>query len=330
DAVRFFDRVGIQVKDREGWVYPASGQAASIADALRLEAERLHVKTVCNTKIREIEKKGGCFLAKTDSWVYEGDALVLACGSKAAPQTGSDGDSYRFAETFGHTVTGPFPALTGLIAEEQDCGKLAGVRAEARVTLKTGVEEYQDRGEVQFTSYGLSGIPVFQLSRYAAVACAAGKRCTVLLDFWPEILEAHTEQLLEKRIRMLGERRGADILLGVFPEKLSKALFMRADIPMQKRGLDWKGTDIRALAEQIRRMDFHITKCRGPEHAQVCAGGVPLGELKGISMESVLMPGLYLAGELLDVDGECGGYNLQWAWTSGYLAGRAAAGNPEY
>ncbi len=326
DTVRFFERLGIRVKEREGWLYPASGQASSIADALRLEAERLHVKLACNTQIREIEQRDGRLLAKTEGWTYEGDALILACGSKAAPQTGSDGDGYRFAEALGHTVTGPFPALTGLAAAERDCGKLAGVRAEACVMLQTGAEEYRDTGEVQFTSYGLSGIPVFQISRYAAAALAAGCSCEASLDLLPEISAEETERLLGKRVRALQERRGADLLLGVFPEKLSRLLLERAGISVQKRGANWAQSDIRALTEQMKGMRFHITKCRGFEHAQVCAGGVPLTELRGISMESALVSGLYLAGELLDVDGECGGYNLQWAWTSGRLAGRAAAG----
>lgn len=325
DAVHFFERIGIRVKERDGWLYPASGQAASVVDVLRLEAERLHVKFACNTEIKKIEQKDGRFLAKTEGWTYEGGALVLACGSKAAPETGSDGDGYRFAEAFGHTVTGPFPALTGLVAEERDCGKLAGVRVEALVTLRVGSEEYRDSGEVQFTSYGLSGIPIFQISRYASAALAAGKSGAVSLDFWPDISGEETEQQLEERARMLGERRGADLLLGVFPEKLSKLLLARADISAQKRGADWNETDIRALAGQIKSMRFCITRCRGFEHAQVYAGGVPLAQLRGISMESIFVPGLYLAGELLDVDGACGGYNLQWAWTSGFLAGRAVA-----
>ncbi|MCD8097169.1 MAG: aminoacetone oxidase family FAD-binding enzyme, partial [Lachnospiraceae bacterium] len=263
DTVRFFEQIGIRVKEREGWLYPASGQASSIADALRLEAERLHVKLACNTQIREIEQRDGCFLAKTEGWTYEGDALILACGSKAAPQTGSDGDGYRFAEALGHTVTGPFPALTGLVAAERDCGKLAGVRVEACVTLQTGVTEYRDAGEVQFTSYGLSGIPVFQISRYAAESLAAGCSCEASLDLLPEISAEETERLLGKRVRALQERRGADLLLGVFPEKLSKLLLERAGISAQKCGADWAQPDIRALTEQMKGMRFHITKCRG-------------------------------------------------------------------
>ncbi|MCD8363144.1 MAG: NAD(P)/FAD-dependent oxidoreductase [Lachnospiraceae bacterium] len=325
DAVRFFERLGIGVKEREGWLYPASGQASSIASVLRLEAERLRVKLACNTTIKEIERKNSHFLAKTDSWTYEGDALVLACGSKAAPETGSDGDGYRFAEALGHSVTGPFPALTGLVVAEQDCGKLAGVRAEALVTLRVGSEEYQDTGEVQFTSYGLSGIPVFQVSRYASAALAEGKSCEIQLDFWPELPGVEMERMLTERMHSLPNRCGAELLLGVFPEKLSRYFLERAGISTQKCGARWTEKESLVLALQIRRLGFHVVKSLGFDHAQVCAGGVPLGELKGISMESSFTPGLYLAGELLDVDGACGGYNLQWAWTSGYLAGRAAA-----
>lgn len=325
-TVAFFEELGIEVKDRAGYLYPNSGQAASIAEVLRLEAQRLQVKTACNTEVLDVGRQDGRFRVKTDGWTYEADAVILACGSKAAPETGSTGDGYRFAECMGHHVIPPLPALTGLYAAEKDCGKLSGVRADAKVTLYTdGKICAQDEGEVQFTSYGLSGIPVFQVSRYAARALEEGRTCGICLDFW----RAYEKEQIAKRLRekreYTGGRSGADVLLGMFPEKLSQALLERAGIPLKKKGKDWTGKDYEKLAETIKEFRFTITRCRGYEQAQVCTGGVPLSELKGVSMESAVVPGLYLTGELLDVDGACGGYNLQWAWSSGYLAGVHAA-----
>ena len=325
-TVEFFEELGLLVKDRAGYLYPNSGQAASVAELLRLEAQRLQIKMACNTEVLAIEKDDDVFRVKAEGWVYEGDAVILACGSKAAPETGSTGDGYRFAKHFGHTVITPLPALTGVHAAEKDCAKLAGVRQDAKVTLFVDGEKcVEDEGEVQFTVYGLSGIPVFQLSRYVSRALEAGKKCEIFLDLWT----THTVEWIEKNLRdkqaFTGNRSGTNVLLGMFPEKLSQVLLERAGISLKKKRKEWSDKEVHRLAAQMKQMRFAIIKCRGYEQAQVCTGGVPLSELKGITMESALVPGLYLAGEVLDVDGACGGYNLQWAWTSGYLAGKYAA-----
>ncbi len=326
ETVSFFEELGILVKERSGCLYPGSGQAESIAKALCLEAQRLRVKTVCHTEVLSVEKKNR-FLIRTPGWVYESDAVILSCGSKTAPKTGSTGDGYRFAEGFGHEIIAPLPALTGLYALEKDCEKLAGVRAEAKVSLLIeGNVCMEEEGEVQFASYGLSGIPVFQLSRYISRALEAGKTCTICLDLLPAYTQEQIEETLRKKQRYTGNRTGTDILLGMFPEKLSRIFLERAEISLKKKGQDWEEKDYQRLSGQIKGLCFRITRCRGYDQAQVCTGGVPLTELKGITMESALVIGLYFAGELLDVDGACGGYNLQWAWTSGFLAGIHAAG----
>lgn len=326
DTVAFFEQLGILIKDKNGYLYPGSGQASSVAELLRLEAVRQNVKLKCNTEVQRIEKCQDAFLVKTEGWSYEADAVILSCGSMAAPETGSTGDGYRFAEEMEHTVIKPLPALTGLYAGEKDCRKLSGVRADAKAILFVdGSFCAEDEGEVQFASYGLSGIPIFQISRFASRALDEGHRCEVVLDLW----ETHTPEqiirILKDRQKYTGERKGTETLLGMFPEKLSAALLDRAGVSLKKRYGDWTDEECGRLARQIKEMRFTVTRCRGYEQAQVCTGGVPLTELKGISMESALVPGLYLTGELLDVDGACGGYNLQWAWTSGYLAGFHAA-----
>lgn len=329
ETVAFFEELGILVKDRDGYLYPNSGQAASIAGVLRLEVQRLPVKEAYNTEVLSVRRQNGRFYAECEGWTYEGDALVLACGSKAAPDTGSTGDGYRFAESLGHTLVRPLPALTGLRASEKDCGTLAGVRTEAKVTLLAdGKVCAREEGEVQFTSYGLSGIPVFQVSRFASRALDEGGKCEVRLDVCPAFTGQELLQILGRRERKqhTDMRKNTDILLGMFPEKLSQVLLGRAGISGKKKGREWTREELERLTGQMKELTFHITGSRGYEHAQVCTGGVPLNELKGISMESAAVPGLYLAGELLDVDGACGGYNLQWAWSSGYLAGVHAAG----
>lgn len=328
ETVSFFEELGILVKDRNGYLYPNSGQASSMTDVLRLEVQRLsaRIKEAYHTEALAVEKQKDRFLVRTEGWTYEGDALILACGSEAAPKTGSTGDGYRFAKSLGHRILTPLPALTGVYVQENDRGTLAGVRIEAKVTLRIdGAVCMTEEGEVQFASYGLSGIPVFQVSRYVSRAREAGSTCEIELDVCP----AHTMQELEEILQRGGEyakeRRGSDSLLGMFPEKLSAVLLSRAGISAKKKRREWTDADCRRLAEQIKKLSFHVFGCRGYEQAQVCTGGVPLTELTGTSMESSIVPGLYFAGELLDVDGACGGYNLQWAWSSGALAGIHAA-----
>lgn len=326
ETLEFFENLGIVVKDRNGYLYPASSQAASVAGVLRLEAERLQVKTACSTKVISVEKQEEYFRIKTEGWCYEADAVILACGSMAAPETGSEGDGYRFAKELGHSVIEPLPALTGVHAAEKDCAKLSGVRMDAKLFLYIEGQIFtEEEGEVQFTSYGLSGIPVFQISRCISRALSGGKSCGLCLDLWPGKTRELVEKLLREKQEYTANRKGTDILLGVFPEKMSGVLLERSGISAKKRGFDWTEEDYRRLSGNIKELRFSPTKCRGYEQAQVCAGGVPLTELQGISMESALVPGLYFAGELLDVDGICGGYNLQWAWSSGYLAGKYAA-----
>lgn len=334
DTIAFFEELGIFVRDRSGYLYPNSGQASSIADVLRLEVQRLSgthfIKEVYNTEVLAVEKQENVFKVRTEGWTYEGEAVILACGSEAAPRTGSSGDGYRFAGSLGHHVIKPLPALTGVYVRENDRGTLAGVRMDAKVTLLIDGKAFlSEQGEVQFASYGLSGIPVFQVSRYVSRALEKGKTCEIHLDLCPEYGVSEVEMLLIKKGKYTGERKGTDIMTGMFPEKLSQVLLGRAGISVKKSRREWTDTDCRRLAEQIKELSFHIFGCRGYEQAQVCTGGVPLRELKGISMESAVVPGLYFAGELLDVDGACGGYNLQWAWSSGYLAGIHAAGEGE-
>ena len=325
DTVEFFESLGILTKERNGYLYPGSGQASSIADVLRLTAVKEGVKIACDTKALAVKRINDRFAVETEGWTYEADALILACGSKAAPETGSDGDGYIFAESMGHTVVDPLPALTGLCVAEKDGGKAAGVRADGAVTLQIGEEKYCESGELQFTSYGLSGIPVFQISRYAARALNQGIECSVTLDLCPLRKRDQVLTRLKDRRAYTQERRGAAVLLGMFPDKLCSLLLERAGIPLKKQGGDWTDEDCERLAAQIKGLTFTISRCRGYEQAQICTGGVPLTELDHTTMESRRVPGLYLTGELIDVDGACGGYNLQWAWTSGYLAGRAAA-----
>lgn len=327
ETLDFFQSLGIVTRDREGFLYPYSDQASSVADALRIEAEHLRVKLALNTRAKRICRENGRFLVETPGWTYEGDALILAAGSCAAPETGSDGSGYSFAKAMGHRVIEPLPALVQLRAKEPEFPKLKGLRMEAGVSLFSGeVLLAEDRGEVQFTEYGLSGIPVFQVSRYGAAALSQGKKVRAVLNLLPFLRKEDQDAFWRKRIQAGGYKSAGQLLVGLFPKKMADCLLKRAGISADRTAETLTDQERKALVSACTSFEVSISACNGFDRAQVCCGGVDTKEVNPETMESKKVPGLYFAGELLDVDGACGGYNLQWAWTSGWLAGRHGAG----
>ena len=327
ETLKFFQELGIEVKDKNGYLYPYSQQASAVADVLRMEALEQGVKLSCNARVESLGKKGGLFYVETPGWTYEGEALILACGSLAH---GGSGDGYEYAERLGHRVIPALPALVQLKAFREWPAQLAGIRMDARVRLLIeGELAAENTGEVQFLAYGISGIPVFQVSRYGARALARRKSVEVRLHLLPSYSREETEELLSKRAECRGKRPAEAWLLGLFPEKLIPVLLKRGQIGKNRQAGTLTREELRQLAEVIEEFRVPIVGTNDYAQAQVCTGGVEVGQVDPETMESRLLPGLYFAGELLDVDGACGGYNLQWAWTSGSLAGRSAAGGKE-
>jgi hypothetical protein len=326
DTLRLFTELGVFTKNRNGYLYPYSDQASAVADALRMETEHLRVKLAMNTKIEGIVREEGKFLVKTEGWIYEGDTLILAAGSCAAPQTGSDGSGYAYAKAFGHRIIEPLPALVQLCSRDKRFPKLAGLRMDAAVKLFIdGEETVSDTGEVQFTAYGLSGIPVFQVSRFASRALREGKNVEACLDFMPAFSGKEFEAFLDRRIRANAYKSAEQLLVGLFPKKMADCLLETSQVPKGRKAGELDERERSAFVEACRNFRVKLHSTNGFEQAQVCCGGVDTSQVKAPSMESLLVPGLYFAGEILDVDGACGGYNLQWAWSSGYLAGLHAA-----
>lgn len=332
DTIQFFRRLGILTTDRNGYVYPASGQAQTVLDALREKTDSLGIRTVCESKVYAIEKdKKGSFVVKSETGSYSGNFVILAAGSMAAKTTGSDGSGYELAKSLGHKIKKPLPALVQLKCNGDFFKGIAGVRTDVRVSLYTvgrngELEAFlaADSGELQLTDYGISGIPVFQVSRYAAEALDRRKRVMAVVDFMPDYTEEEVFRILEEQRNYLYDRKSGDFLNGLFNKKLA-ALFMKA--ARIKPELDVavvSNKKLGELVEVIKEMTFEVTGTNSYDKAQICMGGVPLSEVDAATMESRLVPGLYFAGEILDVDGICGGYNLQWAWSSGHLAGVSA------
>ncbi len=312
-TIDFFSELGILPLNKNGYLYPHSGQAQSIVDVLCMEARHLGVKIKTNEEVisllQEKKENGYIWKIQTKSWCYEGNAVILANGSKASAISGSDGSGYMLAESQGHHIHPLFPALTALKCKEQGFASWSGVRIDGSVSLYKETKVLKrERGELQLTEYGISGIPVFQISRYAAEALNHHKNVHLTIDFLPDFTEEEVEKLLEKRRRQCPYKSEKELFTGLFPEKLIKVLLKQKD-----------------LVSAIKHFPLIVTGTLPFSQAQVCAGGVDTKEVNEETMESRLHPGLYFAGELLDIDGACGGYNLQWAWSSGAVAGTYAA-----
>ncbi len=347
DTRSFFASMGLVMKERGDYVYPRSDQASTVLDLLDLELKRLGVEVFCQARVQSVlwdrsefcveakvckqgcEKKGRQsrqIESRELSQIFKADRIILACGGKAAPAFGSDGSGYEIAKSFGHRMTPVVPALVQLKVKEHPFVKASGVRTDAKVTaLIDGVPVAENTGEVQITAYGISGIPVFQISRHIALGLYRKKRAEVLLDLLPEYTAEEVDKLL---IRMVGRHTGitmGECLAGVFNQKLVPCILTLAGVRMQSRISEADRRRIQGIVKQCKGICLRIQDTNGFENAQVCAGGVRTDEIDPRTMESKRVKGLYLAGELLDVDGICGGYNLQWAWATGSIAGRAAA-----
>lgn len=333
-TIAFFTELGVYSKNKNGYLYPYSEQASAVLDVLRMELKRLGVEEHCQEHVTAIQKNAGGFKTiseykggkRKEEHSYKSQTVVLASGSKAAPVTGSDGSGYRLAKACGHTMIPVHPALTQLRCREAFYKSLSGVRIWGKVSLVTdGKLEAEDTGEIQMTNYGISGIPVFQVSRYASKAIYEKKAVKAVLDFMPDFSDEQFVAYLEHRACTRPERPMDSFFTGLFHKKIALLLLKLAGIKGDRTADSMTPDDINALAHCVKHFSTEIEKTNSFEQAQVCAGGVDTREIDAGTMESLLMPGLYFAGEIMDVDGLCGGYNLQWAWTSGYLAGRAAA-----
>lgn len=330
DVIDFFYDLGVLSKDRNGYCYPRSGQAVTILQALLAEAERTEVNIQNEAAVTEIRSAVQGFEIRTKDGLYRSKTCILACGGKAAPKTGSDGSGYVYAKQLGHALIRPLPALVPLITNQKWIKAAAGVRSEASITLYIDQQPVSsDRGETQWTDYGISGIPVFQVSRYAARALEEGLQVTANIDLMPEYdMHALWDLLAQLADRHGDEKSWQEILNGLIHAKLSDMILRKLQFPEGKIASFSKRAGksmLSQICETLKQLRIPIVGTKTFEQAQVTCGGIPVSEIKAENLESKLVPGLFFAGEMIDVDAICGGYNLQWAWSTGYLAGKHAA-----
>ncbi|RGZ20074.1 aminoacetone oxidase family FAD-binding enzyme [Agathobacter rectalis] len=325
DTIRFFKGLGIPAYDNAGYIYPNSRQAASVVAAFRMELMRLHVDVKTGINITDIkpadDRTGYCI--QTDKGSFKSKRLIIACGLTASPKLGSDGSLFRQIEALGHHIQKPLPALCGFSCDGLNFKKITGVRCDATVaSVIDGQMTEQNTGELQLADYGISGIPVFQISSLMSRALNKGQKVEVIIDFLPAFSDDELNGYIKDRsITTTDNRSLNEMLNGLLNNKLLLELIHKSGVSPDKKGRLLTDDDCKSLTRSIKHTAVSVKKPRGLEFAQVCAGGIYTKEIDVRTLESKIHPGLYFCGELLDVDGICGGYNLQWAWTSGYIAG---------
>lgn len=307
----------------EGRVYPYSLQASSVLNILRAGLDAAGVETVCDFPVRRIENIPGGFALVSETKTMRAKKVVVACGGRACPQSGSEGDGYALLRPFGHTATRLSPALAQIRTDAKRVRALKGVRCAAEATLLRGGQELKKtRGEVQFTENSLSGICIFEFARFLGEYEAA--ELEVTLDLAPEYGIPELETLLRAGVNRDAEMPVAAASEGILCKALggevTKTALGNAAVPVGSL----TAQDVHAVAETIKRFRFPVLGAAPWQNAQVTAGGVPLAEVDA-NLQSKFCRGLFLCGEILNIDGGCGGYNLHWAWASGAAAGLAAA-----
>lgn len=324
EAIAFFGSLGLVVREKNGYLYPYSEQASTVLDVLRFELEQLGVTIRTGCPVRSLHRAGtGAFLVCLDEEQLTFERVILACGGRAASKTGSAGDGYLFAGQFQLKVVPVVPALVQLRCQGSFWKSIAGVRTDARIYVKQkGQVVASERGELQLTEYGISGIPVFQLSRIVNRLLEKMPEVELSIDFMPDQPDDFYDvfaKSVKKRTRTAEE-----YFVGIWNKKLLQVLLKEAGVRPGDFVRNIPGQVLERVYTMSRQFPVVCTGSNSFEQAQVCAGGVSLGELTD-TLEAKKVPGLYLTGELLDADGKCGGYNLHWAWSTGYIAGSAAA-----
>lgn len=331
DTIRFFEKLGITHKVEElGKVFPMSDQASSILDVLLYELNDLGVNIVCDACVKDIirEKDEFIFVLGNGS-SYRGDRAILTTGGKAMPASGSDGNGYGLAEKLGHSAVDVFPALVQLMLEGSFFKRISGVKfvGTAEVIHKNKAI-VQDRGDILFADYGISGPPILQISRKAGELIKAGEEVYLKIMIMDMLSKDELKRLLHKRFQTAPGKPIDFSLVGLINKRLIPVVLQEAGISDVKRSVaDLTVQEKDGIREILTDWRFKIKRTKGWSSAQVTAGGVDTKEINQHTMESEKVKGLFFAGEILDIDGQCGGFNLQWAWSSGFIAGRSAALN---
>ncbi|MBQ2764893.1 MAG: aminoacetone oxidase family FAD-binding enzyme [Firmicutes bacterium] len=322
----FFRSLGVMtVEEEKGKMFPLSLQAAAVLDMLRLEAERLRIAVKTETTVTELLSRGDGFTVRTKDGAFGAKKVIVACGGMASPELGGTKLGYDLLERCGHSLTKLAPALVKIKTENRLPNALKGIKVEGTLTLKKkGKIVGKEEGEILFTEFGISGPPVLQLSRCLCYENA--EDFTAEIDLLPTFAEAELWELLKERRSNLADVTLEYYLTGLVQKKVGQLLLKEALSSKLSRMVgDLSDDELQRIAEILKHFTLQVEGVLGWKQAQVTAGGIRTADFDPKTMESKLVPGLYAVGEVLDIDGDCGGFNLQWAWASGRLAGECAA-----
>lgn len=330
DTKNLFLSLGLPLTELEnGKMYPKSLQASSVVDVFRMALEDRQIPLYTNCKINSISKKKK-FNLLTNNEEYDGfscQKLILSCGGKSAVKTGSDGSGYKLAKSLGHSITDTVPGIVQLKLDYPYLKAISGVKFDGCVSILVNDEVVRtETGEVLFTDYGISGPPILQLSYYAAKALSNKSKVTIRVDMLPDESKEDVENFFSSHFSMFGYREISSALIGTIHKKLIPTLLKDSginDIHLPCSNVEWK--HISNLISKFKKWEFNCIDTNGFNNAQVTVGGVNTRDVNNLTLESKLVDNLYFCGEILDVHGDCGGFNLQWAWSSGHLAGKCAA-----
>lgn len=326
-AMDIFSEMGlICAPDAEGRVYPMSNQAAGVLDALRLCAAENGCEILTEFEVKALRRDKGGFVAQAaDGREARGDFAIVSCGSIAAPKLGGCSDGYRLLESFGHKTSARLPAIVPLKTDPEAVRALKGIRMQGKLELYSeGRLLRTEVGEILFSETGVSGIAAMQLARSVNLELKKGKKCSLKMNFMSDA----PEDFIQNRASILSERPLEDFLSGVVPKRLGQVLIKQANIgALNLSAGDLSLSQCRAIQRMLTGWTLEIKSTLGFDQAQVVCGGVELAQFHPETLESRLQNGLFAAGEVLNVDGDCGGFNLQWAWASAYLCAQAILKN---
>ena len=319
-VLNFFDSLGLVPKIKNGYYYPFSNQASSIQNILLQECQKLNIQIINDVKVEEIIKKD-CFIINPNKENIKAKNIILATGSKAAPKTGSDGSGYDLAKKLGHSIIHPLPSLVQLKGNETYFKNWSGIRCDVIANLYIdNTFAKKELGEIQLTDYGVSGICIFNLSSKAAIALNNHQKVTLKINFMP--FTQNPKQYLKTLNQNAYKKTISELLEGFLHYKLIDIILKKANIKRNIPLNTLSENELNNLIKTLTEFELKINMTHTLDHAQVCSGGVPLTEINSQTLESLKTKNLYFTGEIIDIDGDCGGYNLGWAWMSGIIAGK--------
>lgn len=331
-VIEFFERAGMKTKvERGNRVFPASDHASDVIGALKRMMDRLNIHVEYHARVRELSVKDGAIsgVKLEDGRCYDTKRVVIATGGKSYPSTGSTGDGYMLAQALGHTVTELRPALVPFNVAEEDVRSMQGlapknVRVQIFDPTRPKKVLFEDFGEMLFTHFGVSGPLMLSASSVVNDEIAKGD-LTLLIDWKPALSEEQLDKRLLKEFEENQNRQFKNALNGLAPAKLLPVFMKRSGIPEEKKVNEITREERKTLIRCLKAFSVTLTGLRDFNEAIITRGGISLKEVNPSTMESKLVPGLYFAGEVLDLDAFTGGFNLQIAWSTGYLTGLCVA-----